>query len=127
MSEILPRIRQLQTLALETVRAHGGQGQISMKRIFEPDDFEGPWNFVDYAVLPAGTSIGPHRHGDDEELYLILEGRGQMQLDDEVFEVGPGHVIVNRRNGVHGLQNTGTEPLRILVVEVAIPSKEDQA
>jgi len=113
-----PRIKKLDELPLQLMRAHGGEGEIFCHRPFSSDVFEGPWNFVDYAVLPPGTSIGRHRHGDNEELYLVLEGSGTMHLDGRDFRVEAGVVVVNRRGGTHGLRNDGNEPLRLFVVEV---------
>lgn len=34
-----------------------------------------------------------HTHSHIEELYVFLEGRGQMGLDGEVVDVGPGTVV----------------------------------
>ena len=44
---------------------------------FEPGEDAGYW----------------HVHSQVEELYLFLEGRGQMGLDDEVVDVGPGTAV----------------------------------
>ena len=49
---------------------------------------------------------------------MVVSGKGLMTLDDREFEVGPGHVIVNRPGGTHGLKNIGAEELRIVVIEV---------
>jgi dTDP-glucose pyrophosphorylase len=114
-----PQVRQLDQLELESIVAHGGDGRIGCRRVFTAADFDGPWNFVDYAVLPPGTSIGRHTHGDDEELYLVLEGEGTMHLDGADFAVRPGTLIRNRAGGTHGLRNDGDRPIRLLVVEVA--------
>jgi mannose-6-phosphate isomerase-like protein (cupin superfamily) len=38
--------------------------------------------------LPFG-----HRHGEQEEIYLVLEGGGQCKLDDELVEIGPMDAI----------------------------------
>ncbi len=43
----------------------------------EPGEVAGYWN----------------THARVEELYVFLEGRGQMGLDDEVVDVGPGTVV----------------------------------
>ena len=83
-------------------------------------DFKAPVHFVDYAVLPPGASIGRHRHGRDEELYLVLEGSGMLHLDGRDVRVGPGSVIVNRAGGVHGLRNDTEAPLRLFVIEVGL-------
>lgn len=114
------RVKRLPDLPLERLQAHGGDGEIGFHRVFEAALFESPCNFVDYAEIPPGASIGRHRHGDDEEIYLVLDGDGVMTLDDESLEVSAGSVIVNRRNGVHGLRNVGDRPLRLFVVEVAL-------
>lgn len=45
-------------------------------------------------ALEPGEEAGYwHTHTSVEELYVFLEGRGQMGLDDEVVEVGPGTVV----------------------------------
>ncbi|MBU0753592.1 MAG: cupin domain-containing protein [Planctomycetes bacterium] len=116
----MTRILNLNDLPLEEVTAHEGEGKIRFNRVFSEEAFGGPWNFVDYAVLPPGTSIGIHTHGDNEELYLVLEGTGTMHLDGKDHPVRPGSVILNRRGGTHGLKNTGRVPLKIFVTEVRI-------
>ena len=45
------------------------------------------------ALAPGEEAGYWHVHSRIEELYVFLEGRGQMGLDDEIVEVGPGTVI----------------------------------
>ncbi len=40
--------------------------------------------------VPAGTTTALHRHPVTEEIYYILEGIGEMRIEDETFRVGPG-------------------------------------
>jgi mannose-6-phosphate isomerase-like protein (cupin superfamily) len=117
---IAARVRSLADAGLAEVVAHGGEGSIGFRRVFDRADFAGPLHFVDYAVLPPGASIGRHTHGRDEELYLVLEGSGTMHLDGQEFRVGPGSVILNRAGGTHGLRNDSDAPLRLFVVEVGL-------
>lgn len=121
------RVLRLQELSLDTVVAHGGDGEIRFRRVFDRGDFAGPWNFVDYAVVPPGGSIGRHRHGRDEELYLVLEGEGELTLDGVTHRVGPGSVAVNRAGGEHALKNVGATDLRLFVVEVALPDDAERS
>jgi len=101
----------------ERVRAHGGAREISFARVLQRAG--GPLRFIDLSVLAPGADIGRHTHADDnEELYVVVEGRGLMSLDGEEFEVEPGDVILNRPGGSHGLRNTGQQELRIVVIEV---------
>lgn len=45
-------------------------------------------------ALEPGEEAGYwHTHSRVEELYVFLEGIGQMGIDDEVVDVGPGTVI----------------------------------
>lgn len=34
-----------------------------------------------------------HSHAKVEELYVFLTGRGQMALDDDIVDVGPGSAV----------------------------------
>jgi mannose-6-phosphate isomerase-like protein (cupin superfamily) len=111
---------ELAALALAEVRAHGGQGRIGFHRLFEGTEHDGAWHFADYAVLPPGASIGRHTHGDNEELYLVLEGRGTMHLEGRDFPVQAGSVVLNPCGGTHGLVNDSDAPLRLFVIEVAL-------
>jgi len=111
----------LHQMALDEVRAHGGEGLIKFARIAEAGALAGACNFIDYAELPPGASIGRHRHAEDEEeLYLVLEGEGAMWRDGEQFAVRGGDLVRNRAGGEHGLRNTGASPLKLFVFELAV-------
>jgi mannose-6-phosphate isomerase-like protein (cupin superfamily) len=95
---------------------HGGKGTVLFRRILE-NEFQSKVSFLDYTVLPPGTSIGYHLHPDTEEVYVILSGTGTMTVDDETTCVVRGDVILNRKGGSHGLANDGPDDLEILVFE----------
>lgn len=44
-------------------------------------------------VKPNARQAFGHRHQADEEVYVIVRGRGRMRLDDEVIDVGPMDAI----------------------------------
>ena len=113
----IERQYRFEDCAFERVRAHGGARDISFARVLARS--RGAIRFIDLSVLGPGADIGRHTHQpDNEELYVVVSGKGLMTLDDREFEVGPGHVIVNRPGGTHGLKNIGAEELRIVVIEV---------
>ncbi|MEV0194064.1 cupin domain-containing protein [Kitasatospora purpeofusca] len=97
---------------------HGGLGTILAHRAYSADTAPGPIAFIDLVVLPPGTSIGVHRHTDNEETYVILAGRGLMTLDGQQFAVRPGDVVPNLPYGQHGLANISDNDLQLLVFEV---------
>ena len=40
-------------------------------------------------VKPDQRQPFAHKHGQAEEVHVILSGAGRMKLDDEILEVGP--------------------------------------
>jgi mannose-6-phosphate isomerase-like protein (cupin superfamily) len=49
------------------------------------------------------TDSVKHYHKECTEIYLILEGRGHMELNGDVVEVGPGTVVLIEPNTRHRL------------------------
>ena len=67
-------------------------------------------------VLPVGSTVGRHHHTETEEVYYILNGAGRMTVGDEVQDVVAGDAIFIPRGFLHSLENTGREPMTILLV-----------
>jgi quercetin dioxygenase-like cupin family protein len=111
--------RNVLKLAMRQVVAHDGDGEIGFVRPFVASDFESNLSFIDYAVIPPGHSIGLHRHGDNEEVYFIVEGTGVMTTNGVEHRVEQGDLVVNRRYWEHGLRNDSERVLKLLVWEVA--------
>ena len=59
-------------------------------------------------TLKAGkTSHPPHQH-PNEELIIVMQGTVETLSNGEWKRVGPGSVIFNASNQLHGLRNAGT-------------------
>lgn len=97
---------------------HEGNGTVIQKSLFTDDELSTNLRFISTTILPPNTSIGIHDHTDNEEVYVILEGNGTMYIDGEFKSVTTGDVVLNPPFGTHGLENTSSEDLRILVFEV---------
>jgi mannose-6-phosphate isomerase-like protein (cupin superfamily) len=65
-------------------------------------------------VLKPGSGIGYHVQQEDE-IYYVLSGRGVMTLDGKSVDVGPGTAILTRTGSSHGLKQTGTDDLVIII------------
>lgn len=47
-----------------------------------------------YHVLrPGKRQAFAHRHGEAEEIYVVLSGSGRIKLDDELADIGPMDAI----------------------------------
>lgn len=75
---------------------------------------------VAWHVRP-GQQIGAHVHPDGQDTWTILAGNGQYQLDAHGTsrQIVAGDVVVAHRGEVHGVVNTGRQPL--VFVSVVCP------
>ncbi len=71
-----------------------------------------------FQMFQPGTETGfLHTHKTHEELYFFLSGRGEFQVDGQVFPVGEGSVVRVAPDGRRSVRNNGTEPLVMLCVQ----------
>lgn len=75
------------------------------------------------ASLPAEGSTQRHYHKQSEEFYYVLEGRGTMEVDGDVCEVGPGDAILIPAGAWHELR--AGEPMIFLCCCAPPYSHED--
>ena len=69
---------------------------------------------------PGQTSHPPHKH-PNEELIILREGTVETLSNGEWKRLGPGSVIFNGSNQLHGLRNVGAGPATYHVVNWASP------
>jgi quercetin dioxygenase-like cupin family protein len=55
------------------------------------------------ASLEPGQSTQRHYHARSEEIYLVVAGGGQLEVDGEVRAVGPGDAVLIPPGGWHEL------------------------
>lgn len=65
-------------------------------------------------VLRPGAAIGYHLQETDE-IYYILTGQGEMQMNGKSFEVTAGDAILTRPGSRHGLKQVGNGDLTLLI------------
>jgi quercetin dioxygenase-like cupin family protein len=66
---------------------------------------------------PGMSPHPPHKH-PNEELIIIRQGTVETLSNGEWIRVGPGSVIFNGSNQLHGFKNVGTDPAIYHVVNV---------
>jgi mannose-6-phosphate isomerase-like protein (cupin superfamily) len=99
--------------------SHDGIGRIEIQKVFRRKDFSGAWDFALRVLMPPSSSMGLHEHGEDEEMYIILNGEGLMTIEDQEHRVSKGDMILNRPGGRHGLLNNGSEEMELLIIQAS--------
>lgn len=68
-------------------------------------------------LVPNQDSGFLHTHKTHEELYLILKGEGEYQVDGEIFSVSEGSIIRVAPDGKRALKNTGKDEMLMLCIQ----------
>ncbi len=66
------------------------------------------------ATLAPGQATQRHYHRASEEIYFVLDGEGELELDGERRRVGAGEAVAIPPGAWHELRAEGDRPLRIL-------------
>jgi mannose-6-phosphate isomerase-like protein (cupin superfamily) len=83
-------------------------------------------DYMDLHILKAGCGIGMHRHRDNQEVFLMMEGRGYMVIGDwchmperdrcfEVRTLRAGHFALLKGGNLHGLMNATDEDISLFM------------
>lgn len=76
---------------------------------------------VSVNCLPAGGRVPfYHTHKAHEELYIFVKGRGQFQIDGDIFEVQEGTTLCITPNGERTWRNNSQEDLYYLVIQAPV-------
>lgn len=78
--------------------------------------FEGPTSQLksitagSLLLKPGMEPHPPHQH-PEEEFMIVTEGTGEVLVAGRKFTVGPGSMMYCESNQLHGVKNTGAQPL----------------
>jgi uncharacterized cupin superfamily protein len=69
-------------------------------------------------VVPPGKAIPfLHRHRENDEVYLVVGGRGQFLVDGECIDVSEGSVLRIGPQGARAWRNNSEAPLYFLCLQ----------
>ena len=91
-------------------------GTLGRKALLTPKAFE--FLEVVAAEFEPGGSTGdaPYTHGDSEELFLVLEGSIELELDGQTMALDAGDSVHYRSSTPHRASNLGSERAEVLYV-----------
>lgn len=73
---------------------------------------------ISFGVLPAHSAVPfLHKHRQNEEVYLFVRGKGQIQIDGDVLDVEEGTAVRVAPEGVRAWRNTSADDLFYVVIQ----------
>jgi mannose-6-phosphate isomerase-like protein (cupin superfamily) len=100
-------------------RAPGMEGRLARKHLESRDLGVSHWRYVPNLRAPAG-----HRHGEQEEAYVVISGSGRVRLDDEIVELRPWDVVRVAPEVVRAFES-GPDGLELIAVGGPRPAEGD--
>lgn len=89
---------------------NGGEGSVSAKL------FADPAGKIMVSRLPAGVSIGLHRHDTSSEINYVVSGTGMTVCDGQQETMEPGSCHYCPKGEEHSIANTGDQDLVLFTV-----------
>lgn len=99
----------LQTVKKE--KAQGGEGYVLMKYLLDERELNGKCGLYSQVTIPAGCSLGYHKHYGESETYYILSGEGMYQDNEKEYLVKAGDVTFTPSGSGHGMKNNTEKDL----------------
>jgi len=93
----------------------------NLKRLLTPED-HGVRNFhIGMVIIQPGGKSAPHVHEKDEEAWIVVEGRGEIEIAGEKEKIEPGTIAYSPSGTKHQLSNTSYEPLKAYFIMAHCP------
>ncbi len=89
--------------------------QFSQEKMKKNNLFETTRFFCDIYCFEPGQEQKGHIHGDQDKVYIVLEGEGTFQVGAEKRVLGSGQGTMAPAGEEHGVKNHTTQRLKVLV------------
>ncbi|HEX5680311.1 MAG TPA: cupin domain-containing protein, partial [Desulfobacterales bacterium] len=79
--------------------------QFSSEKMKKNNLFQTPRFFCDIYCFEPGQEQKGHIHGEQDKVYIVLEGEGMFQVGSEKQVLGPGQGTMAPAGDEHGVKN----------------------
>ena len=101
----------------ERFEMRGGNGKVRIEHMFKPqDELKSANRLCARLVLEPQVSIGFHRHKNEEELFVIVQGTAEIDDNGTIRTVHAGDAILTGGGAGHAVKNIGSDALEIIAV-----------
>ena len=85
------------------------------EKLYKTTLWQGEHVMTGLNCLEPNQTQSVHAHQGADKFYFVLAGQGRFTVGDEVREAAPGTLVIAPAAVPHGVTNTGTERLSLLV------------
>ena len=96
--------------------------QFSHEKMKKNNIFQTSRFFCDVYCFEPGQEQKGHVHGDQDKVYLVLEGQGTFTVGSDTQVLGPGQGTLAPAGEPHGVTNHTNARLKVLVFVAPNPS-----
>ena len=97
---------------------HPKLGHTVENKLFIGEVLKSTGSEISFMELPSKTTVSfLHKHKKHEEIYVILKGHGQYQVDDDVFQIKEGSIVRVSPNGSRTLRNDSERGMIYMVIQ----------
>jgi quercetin dioxygenase-like cupin family protein len=96
--------------------------QFSSEKMKKNNLFQTPRFFCDIYCFESGQEQKGHIHGEQDKVYLVLEGQGTFQVGSEKQVLGQGQGTLAPAGEEHGVKNHTDQRLKVLVFVAPNPA-----
>ncbi|OGE64879.1 hypothetical protein A3I48_01175 [Candidatus Daviesbacteria bacterium RIFCSPLOWO2_02_FULL_36_7] len=90
------------------------------KILFKKDELvDGRIQMINWAKLPVGKTFQAHFHEDMDEVFIILNGKTSIRINDEEDNLEKGDAVVIPMKHVHQMTNTCAEDVEYVVIGIS--------
>ena len=111
---MIKRSAELTVREREEVR--GGVGKLYFHDFLTKEEAHGAGSLFSRTVIPAGASIGEHRHDGEFEVYYILTGTAEVTDNGTVATLHAGDMHLCASGESHALRNPSEEDLEVIML-----------
>lgn len=88
-------------------------------KVFVKDSIKSTGAELSFQLLPKATALPFfHSHNENEEIYIVISGRGKMQVDQTVFDLQEGSIVRVAPAGARSLKSADDSDMVYMVIQV---------
>jgi mannose-6-phosphate isomerase-like protein (cupin superfamily) len=93
-------------------------GVLKRVLVHAEDIINGRVQMINWALLPAGNSFQAHYHEDMQEIFILVQGRTQISIEDETGELNTGDAVFIPVAAVHTMHNPHAEDAAYIAIGI---------